>query len=174
MQKYSPKSDVVVFLKQKGIGFFFLFLPKNMYCGYSLKAKDYPQQMSQCMTKPSIRPVRTAKTQISLCICAIWSESLLIACAFCSLWAIQWGINKNHCPIGWVYRLTWVFAGHTGLIEGFVLRCLICFILHTVAVEKKGYQVNIFLFLYKNIHCGHSLELPWQGASNKSQNIHFW
>ena len=44
-------------------------------------------------TKPTIRLVRPAKTQISLRIRAVWSESSLIACAFHCLQAIQRGIN---------------------------------------------------------------------------------
>ena len=40
--------------------------------------------MSQRMTKPTIRLVRPAKTQISLRIRVVWSESLLSACAYFS------------------------------------------------------------------------------------------
>ena len=43
------------------------------------------------MTKPTIRLVRPAKPQISLRICRVWSEYLLIACAFYSLKAVQRG-----------------------------------------------------------------------------------
>ena len=45
-----------------------------------------------------------------------------IACAFYSIQAIQRKINETPCHIGFVYRLIWVFAGHTGLIVGFVVR----------------------------------------------------
>ena len=32
--------------------------------------------------------------------------------------------------------------------------------------------MNVFLILYKNLHCGHSIEASWQGASNEyPQNI---
>ena len=76
-------------------------------------------------TKPTLKLVQTAKTQISLRIRAVWSESSLIACAFYSLHAIQRWMNENPCHTGWMYRLIWVFAGHTGLIVGFVMRWLI-------------------------------------------------
>ena len=66
--------------------------------------------MSQRMTKPSIRLVRPAKTDISLRIRAVWSESSLITFAFYNLQAIQRGINENPCCTGWMYRLIWVFA----------------------------------------------------------------
>ena len=64
-----------------------------------------------------MRLVRPAKTQISLRIRAVWSESSLIACAFNSLQAIQRGINKNLCHTVWMYRLIWVFAGRTDLTK---------------------------------------------------------
>ena len=68
--------------------------------------------------------LRPAKTQISLRIRAVWSESSLIACVFYSLRAIQRVINKTPCHTRWMYRLIWVFAGHTGLIVGFIVRWL--------------------------------------------------
>ena len=83
--------------------------------------------MSQCTKKPTISLVRPAKTQISLHkVCAVWSESLLIVCVFYSLLAIQRRINENPCHTGWMNRLIRVFAGHTGLIVGFVVYLLIC------------------------------------------------
>ena len=81
--------------------------------------------MSQRTTKPTIRFVRSAKTQICLRIRAVWSESALTACAFYSLQTIQRGMNKKPCHTGWMYRLILVFAGHTGLIMGFVVHWLI-------------------------------------------------
>ena len=41
----------------------------------------------------------------SLRIRAVWSGSLLIACAFYRLQGIQKGLNKNPCHNGWMYRL---------------------------------------------------------------------
>ena len=77
--------------------------------------------MSQYTTKPTARLVWPGKTQISLCIHAVWSESSMISCVFYSLGAIQRGIQENLCNTGWMYRLIWVFAGHTGLIVDFVV-----------------------------------------------------
>ena len=97
--------------------------------------------------KTYLRLVQPAKTQISLRICAGWSESSLvaqvffivgfvvrwlssslIACAFYSLKAIQRGINENSCHTLWVYRLIWGFARHTVLIVCFVVLWLILFL----------------------------------------------
>ena len=87
---------------------------------YQCRPRTYLSQR----TSKSRRLVRPAKTQISLRIRAVWSVSSLIACAFYSLRAIQRGLNKNPCYTRWMYRLVWVFAGHTGLIVGFVMRWL--------------------------------------------------
>ena len=77
--------------------------------------------LSQCRQNLQYE-VRPAKTQISLRICAVSSESSLIAYAFYSLRAIQRGINKKPYYTGLMVRLSWVFSGHTGLIVGFVVR----------------------------------------------------
>ena len=63
------------------------------------------------MTKPTKWPVRPAKTQISLGICPVWSESSL-----CAHWVAK-GANFLHADsedsdqTGRMPRLTWVFAG---------------------------------------------------------------
>ena len=60
-------------------------------------------KLSQGMTKPTIRLVWPAKTQI---IHAVWSESLLY-----SLQAIQRGDKPEPCHTRWMYWLIWIFAG---------------------------------------------------------------
>ena len=190
--------------------------------------------MSQRTTKLTVRLVRPAKTQISLRIHTVWSESSLIACAFNSLQIIQrdkWELlpycitktclynfeplkphfyviklgfrvvyiiflisaqkhglwvlvriasvrkflrvptisvlsrnmknirvslsenfrflevkfsmylNRRVFVMGWMYRLIWVFAGHTGLIVGFVMRWLI----HEInCIHSKAFWLPIF------------------------------
>ena len=61
-------------------------------------------------------------------------QSSLITYALYNLWAIQRGINENPSHTGWMYRLIWVFAGHTGLIVGFVEGWLKC------QVEDNGFS----------------------------------
>ena len=68
-------------------------------------AVDQIKKFSLCMTKPSVRSMQPAKTQISLHIRAVRSESLLIPCVFYRLQAIQRGINENPCHSGLMYRL---------------------------------------------------------------------
>ena len=43
----------------------------------------------------------------------------------------------------------------------------------TIALDKRGYQVNIFSFLHENIYWGYSIEAPQSGASNEYHNICF-
>ena len=41
-----------------------------------------------------------------------------------------------------------------------------------IGLDKRGYQVKVFLFLNENICCGYSLEAPRRGASNEySQHV---
>ena len=81
------------------------------------------------MTKPTIKLVRPVKTQISLLICrSVWWSHVPS-----SLWAIQRGMNKNPCHTGWKCMLIWIFAGHTGLIVGFVSS----FIVNLIIVSRK-------------------------------------
>ena len=95
---------------------------------------------SQRTTKPTIRHVWPSKTQISfLCIRAVWWESSLIACASYSLRAIIRGINR--CHTGLMHRLIWIFAGHTGLIVGFVVRWFI----------SQIFLNNLFIYLFTHL-----------------------
>ena len=67
---------------------------------------------SHIMTKPTKWHVRPAKTQISLGICPVWSESSL--CVWRKL-----GSLATHCAqakTGWMIRLIWVFAGRTVIL----------------------------------------------------------
>ena len=90
----------------------------------TLLMKTKSQHMSERTTISTICLLRPAKTQISLHIRAVWSESYLSACAFYSLRATLRRMNENPCYIGWMYRLIRVLAGHTGFIVGFVVRWL--------------------------------------------------
>ena len=92
--------------------------------------------------------VRPAKTQISLRIRAVWSESSLIARTYYSLEAIQRGINENPCHTGWMYMLIWVFAGYTGLIVGFIVCWLINIEkgINEQTFASLAFHLNILIF----------------------------
>ena len=82
--------------------------------------------LSCLMTKPAKWHVHPTKTQISLGIHPVWSESSL-----CTQWVAKdpnflHGDSKDSDQTGQMPRLIQVFAGHTVIFSGFVMRWLIC------------------------------------------------
>ena len=75
-----------------------------------------------CITKPTKWHVRPAKTQISLGIHQVWTESSLSA--WRKLWslAILWAHSEDSDQTGRMPRLIWVFAGRTCQFVCFVMR----------------------------------------------------
>ena len=82
--------------------------------------------MSQRMTKPTKWHVRPAKTQISLGIRPVCSESSLSAWWKLESLATHWVQSENFDQTGRMPRLIWVFAGRTCYFVGFVVRWLKC------------------------------------------------
>ena len=72
--------------------------------------------------KMSVHP---AKTQISLGICPVWSESSLSAWRKLGSLATHWAHSEDSDQTGRMPRLIWVFAGRIGHFVGFVVRRLI-------------------------------------------------
>ena len=68
--------------------------------------------------KMSVRP---AKTQISLVICPVWSESLLSAWRKLGSLATHWAHSEDSDQTGQMPRLIWVYAGRTLTLS--VLSC---------------------------------------------------
>ena len=80
--------------------------------------------LSRFMTKPTKWHVRPAKTQISLGIRPVWSESSL-----CAPWVAKdpsflHADSEDSDQTGRMPRLIWVFAGRTCHFVGFVMRRL--------------------------------------------------
>ena len=76
--------------------------------------------MSRDMTKPTVT-VRPAKTQISLGIRPVWSESSLSAWRKLGSLATHWAHSEDSGQTGRMPRLIWVFAGRTLIL--LVLSC---------------------------------------------------
>ena len=72
--------------------------------------------LSHLMTKPIKQHMRPAKTQISLGIHPVWSESSLSAWRKLGSLATDWVHSEDSDQIGWMPRLIWVFAGHTVIL----------------------------------------------------------
>ena len=81
--------------------------------------------LSHHTTKPTKWPVRPAKTQISLGIRPVWSESLLSAWRKLGSLATHWAHSEDSDQTGRMPRLIWVFAGCTCHFVGFVTMQLI-------------------------------------------------
>ena len=76
------------------------------------------------MTKPTKWPLRPAKTQISLCVRPVWSESSLSAWRNIESSGTHWAHCEDSDQTGRTPRLIWVFAGHKGYFVGFAMRWL--------------------------------------------------
>ena len=74
------------------------------------------------MTKPTKWHVHPAKTQISLGICPVWSESSLCARRKLGSLATHWAHSEDSDQTGRMPRLIWVFTGRKDV--GFVMRRL--------------------------------------------------
>ena len=72
--------------------------------------------MSRLMTKPTKWHVRPAKTQISLGIRPVWSESSLSAGRKCGSLATHWAHSDDSDQTGRMPRLMWVFAERTVIL----------------------------------------------------------
>ena len=124
-------------------GFFLSFLSLIVIClneqSYEkLLDTNYPQpialsfittilwHLSRLMSKPTQWHVRPAKTQISLGIRSVWSESSLSAWRKLGSLATHWAHSEDSDQTGRMHRLIWVFAGRTCHYVGFVVWWLIC------------------------------------------------
>ena len=89
---------------------------------FVLRCSSSISHMSRHMTKPwTKRHVRPSKTQISLGIRPVWSESSLSAWRKLGSLATHWAHSEDSDQTGWMPRLIWVFAGGTLIL--LVLSC---------------------------------------------------
>ena len=90
---------------------------------YGTSSWKTTKYLSQRITKPTIRPMWPAKTQLSLHIHPVQARVHRLS-LFCSPEAVEdtWSAKTDQTTQ--MCRLIWVFAGHTSLIVGFVLHWL--------------------------------------------------
>ena len=91
------------------------------------------------MTKPTKWHMRPAKTQLSLGIRPVWSESSLFAWRKFGSLATHWVHSEDSDQTGRMPRLIWVFAGRTCHFAGFVTRRL-CFLF--LLLSLPGYDLR--------------------------------
>ena len=100
-----------------------VFISKRIKC-WLLKKSDTEKRwvyLSRDMTKPTKWHVRPAKTQISLGIRPVWSESSLSAWRKLGSLATHWAHSEDSNQSGLMPRLIWVFAGRK--VTFLVLSC---------------------------------------------------
>ena len=88
------------------------------------KGRVYPGSAGQGLIIDKVTPFYTKWFSL-ICYNMVSESSLVAWCAFYGFRAILRRINENPCHTGWIYRLIWVFAGHTSLIVGFLVHWLI-------------------------------------------------
>ena len=96
--------------------------------------------MSRRMTNPTKWPLCLAKTQISLDIHPVWSESSLSAWRNIGSSATHWVHCEDSDQTGRMPRLIWVFAGRKGHFVGFVMRWLTfrkCILIFASSLRNK-------------------------------------
>ena len=93
-----------------------IFIPKN-WCFYVITPLLLTgRQLSRLMTKLTEWFVRPAKTQISLGIHLVWSESSLSAWRKLGSLSPHWAHSIDSDQTGRMPRLIWVFAGRTVIL----------------------------------------------------------
>ena len=87
----------------------------------NLRMKNWKRSSKLRHDKTNKMAVRPAKTQISLGIRPVWSESLLSAWRKFGSLATHWAHSEDSDQTGWMPRLIWVFAERTLIL--LVLSC---------------------------------------------------
>ena len=108
--------------KGSNLPYFITVLQLNYIPSFTLRFQSIisvQYKLSQRTTKPTIRLIWPVKTAQSDLITVFADRKCLLQ---------PQGYRKRNkgdpCHTGWMYWLIWDFAGHTGLIVGFVVRLL--------------------------------------------------
>ena len=112
----------------------------------------FRRHLSHLTTKPTKWHVHPVKTQISMGIRPVWSESSLSAWRKLGSLATLGAHSEDSDQTGWMSRLIWVFAGRTCHFVGFVMRRLI-YLFWKKEVNDWKYKkwqvvLNIFLAFF--------------------------
>ena len=112
-----------------------------------------------------------AKTQISLGIRPVWSESSLLAWRKPGSLATHWAHSEDSDQTGWMPRLIWVFAGRTLIL--LVLSRGGSFVLYHSWLMGQKLQLKLvcFAIMLNSLFC--SKKLQWQKKNGHSV-LKFW
>ena len=140
-------------------------------------AASWQYQMSRLMTKPTKWHVHPVKTQISLGIRPVWSESSL-----CAQWVAMdpsflHADSEDSDQTGRMPRLIWVFAGHTVILLvlswGGSNQKWVFWPLSSSPKERTFWVLNKIVsvkLLFKNKKTQYKLTYKWQ---DHHHHIHF-
>ena len=98
--------------------------------------------MSHLMTKPTKWDVRPVKTQISLGIRPVWSESLLSAKRKLGPLVNHWVPSEDSDQTGLMPRLIWLFAARTSHFVGFVMCRFINVLFQWPKIASKSHNFS--------------------------------
>ena len=111
---------------------------------------DHLVDLSHSTTKPTKWPVRPAKTQISLGIRPVWSESSLCHQRVAKDWRFLPADSEDSGESGRMPRLIWVFAGRNVIL--LVLSCVGSFVTCSSRFSfSSNHHQNYWSLLYKKI-----------------------
>ena len=124
------------------------------------------------MTKPAKMTVHPAKTQISLGIYPVWSESSLSAWRKLGSLATSWAHGEDSDQTGWMPRLSWVFPGHTATLLVLSWVCSFLWALPLLFLKKAPISFNDIwssAWDYGTYHIGDRRRLRQACASAQSR-----
>ena len=109
--------------------------------------------------------VRPAKTQISLGIRPVWSESSLSAWRKLGSVATSWAHSEDSDQTGRMPRLIWVFAGRTCHFVGFDMKLL------KVSYNKDQWRIYLISFMKVVIPNAYLDDLRHQGGLERATSM---
>ena len=101
--------------------------------------------VSRLMTKPTKWHVRPAKTQVSLDIRPVWSESSLCTQCVAKGPSFLHADSEDSDQTGRMPRLIWVFAGRRCHFVGFVVMWLIYYHCNAILVATIKWDISCYL-----------------------------
>ena len=139
-----------------------LGVPVKYFIDFGWQHFTWYYNLSRLMTKPTKWHVRPAKTQISLGICPVWSES-----SPCAQWVAKdpsflHADSEDSDQTGWMPRLILVYTGRTCHFVGFdmtahlVSHLDLCFI----SDLKKKNNIIVFMLImsgFRGVWCRYGL-----------------
>ena len=101
--------------------------------------------------EPAKWQVHPEKTQISLRISSVWSESLISVWRKLGSSATHWVHSKDSDQTGWMPGLIWVFTGHTCYFVGFVMPWLKYYYYEIEAIQSINFYLKSNYHIYPTV-----------------------